>query len=90
MKGLKKITLEGAESAIFHFETCEIWCDYVVVWEVKNWTETLSDPYCVISHSSKELTYLQITRFDIECNEIRFYNEKHKEFEELLYQKLID
>ena len=90
MKGLKQITLEGTESAIFHFETCEIWCDFIAEWEEKEWTETLHDPYCEIHQSSKELTYLEITRFDIEGTDIRFYKEKHKEFEELLTKKLVD
>ena len=90
MKGLKKITLEGAESAIFHFETCELWCDFVAHWGEKKWTEIRTDPYCFESFKTKELISVDIISFDIAGSSIKFYKEKHREFENLLYQKLID
>ena len=88
MKGFKSIKIEDSTTAIFLFDTFTMYCDYKAVWNERNWTEEWDDPRCYPKFNSKELIELEITKFDIEGNDISFYKKKHKKLEELLELEL--
>ena len=88
MKGLKEIKIETDTEAIFVFENCEMYCDYVADWEEREWSEAHTDPWGYENFYSKEIKRVDIEKFDINGTDVKWYLKKHQQFEKMLFEEL--